>query len=200
MSVIDDQIATLHLFNEKVKELLELSFVKAVTDSNAGVKISGERQPDGSFTVRSAVRGPSVEAVKAFVLTFRFFIQDNESISLHNIAALYGSSNIDPQQRAYFQSARDSVNQLLSSPNYMNINYDGVTPTNRQVMEVFIYGGLAHANPQKYTTYKEWMSFPPAAAMLRVCFNTILGYILQALDYIKKVNEVTLQQLTNSSQ
>ena len=197
MTEVEDQIAALRLFNEKVNELLELSFVKAVTDPNAGFSLSGKRQEDGSFKMKSTVRGPSVEAVKAFVLTFRFFIQDNETISLRNIASLYDSKNIDPQQRAYFQSARNEVNKMLGAPNFLNLNYDGVTPTNRQVMDIFVYGGLAHANPEKYQTYKDWMSFPPAAVMLQSCFNTILGHILQALAYVQQVNETTLQQLTN---
>ena len=198
MSEIEDQISALRLFNEKVQELLELSFVKAVTDPQAGFSLSGKRQEDGSFKMESTVRGPSVEAVKAFVLTFQFFIQDNEKTSLYNIAVLYDSSNIDPQQRAYFQSARNEVNKMLDAPNFFNLNYDGVTPTNRQVMDVFVYGGLAHATPEKYKIYKDWMSFPPAAAILRTCFNTILGHILQALAYIQQVNEATLQQLTLS--
>src|SRR5215216_3065884 len=149
MTEVDDQIEALRLFNEKVNELLELSFVKAVTDPNAGFSLSGKRQEDGSFKMESTVRGPSVEAVKAFVLTFRFFIQDNETTSLRKIAVLYDSSNIDPQQRAHFQSARNEVNKMLDAPNFFNLNYDGVTPTNREVMDIFVYGGLAHANPEK---------------------------------------------------
>ena len=197
MTEVDDQISALRLFNEKVRELLELSFVKAVTYPNAGFSLSGERQEDGSFKMQSTIRGPSVEAVKAFVLTFRFFIQDNETTSLRNIASLYDSRNIDPQQRAHFQSARIEVNKMLDAPNFLNLNYNGVTPTNRQIMDVFVYGGLAHANPEKYKTYKDWMSFPPAAVMLQTCFNTILGHILQALAYIEQVNDTTLQQLNN---
>ena len=198
MTEVDDQIAALCLFNEKVRELLELSFVKAVTDPDAGFSISGERQADGSFKMSSTVRGPSVEAVKAFVLTLRFFIQDNETISLRNISALYDSGNIDPQQRAFFQSGRDAINRMLDSPNFFGFNYNGTTLTNRRVMDVFVYGGLAHANPEKYALFKEWMSFPPAAATLQACFNTVLGRILHALAYIEQVNEATLQQLTNA--
>lgn len=197
MSEVEDQISALSLFNEKVRELLELSFVKAITDPNAGFSLSGERQEDGSFKMRSTVRGPSIEAIKAFVLTFRFFIQDNETTSLRNIASLYDSSNIDAQQRAYFQSARNEVNKMLDSPNFFNLRYDNVTPTNRQIMNVFVYGGLAHANPEKYKTYKDWMCFPPVAAMLQACFNAILGNILHALAYIEQVNEITLEQLAN---
>lgn len=196
MSHLDGQTASLRLFNEKVRELFELSFVKAISEPNAGVKISGKRREDGSFEVTSEVRGPSKEAIKAFVLTFRFFIQDNEKASLHNISALYDASNIDPQQKAFFQSARIAINNLLDSPNFFNLSINGVIPTNREIMDVFIYGGFAHANSDKYERYKEWISFPSTAAMLQVCFNMILGHILRALDYIAQVNENTINQLS----
>ncbi len=198
MTEVEKQISALQLFNEKVRELLELSFVKAIADPSAGFCLSGERQKDGDFKILSTVKGPSTEAVKAFVLTFRFFVQDNETISLHNIASLYDSRNIDPQQRAHFQTTRNEINKMLDAPNIVNLNYNGVTPTNRHVMEVFVYGGLAHANPEKYSTYKEWMSFSPAAALMQACFNAILGNVLLALEHIEQINETTLQQLTNN--
>jgi hypothetical protein len=197
MTESEKQIAALRYFNEKVKELLESSFVKAVTTPNAGVTLEFEGREDGSGELRAKVRGPSHEAIKAFVLTLRFFIQDNETISLRNIASLYDAGNIDPQQKAYFNSARGAVNKLLDSPNLMNVSYNNNIPTNREVMEVFLYGGLAHANPPKVERFKEWMSFPPAAALLQNCFNIILGNVLRALDYIRLVNETTIQQLAN---
>lgn len=198
MSDLEDLIFTLKIFNEKVVELLDSGFVKSISDPNAGVSISGERQEDGSFKTRSMIRGPSNEAIKAFVLTFRFFIQNNEKTSLHNISTLYDSNIIDSNQKKLFQSAKTEINKYLDSPNPLNLTIYGNTPTNRQVMNVFVYGGLAHANPENYKTYKDWMSFPPTATLLQMCFNTILGNILQALDYIRQVNINTLQQLFNS--
>lgn len=198
MTNIEKQINALNLFNEKVRELFDLSFVKTITKPNSGFSLSGERKENGSFKMISTINGPSIEAIKAFVLTFRFFIQVNESISLRNIAEIYESNNIEHQQREFFNSARDSVNSMLNSPNLFNLKFNDSIPTNRRIMDVFVYGGLAHANPEKYKTYKEWMSFPPAAVILQTCFNSILGQILQALDYIEKVNENTIQQLKES--
>ena len=196
MTELDDQLSALKLFNEKVEELLALSFVKAVTLPNTGFSLSGKRQEDGKFTIHSEVRGPSVEAIKAFVLTFRFFIQDNETISLRKIANLYEATNIDPIQKAYFDSTRDNINNMLDSSNCMNLTYNGLTPTNREVMIVFIYGGLAHANPEKYQQYKEWMNFPPAAVVLQTCFTMILGHILGKLANIAEINKMTIALLT----
>jgi hypothetical protein len=196
MDSIDYQIETLRLFNEKVEELFNLSFVQAIINPKMGFNLSGERQTNGTFKLRSKIIGPSVEAIKAFVLTFRFFIQDNESISLHKIASIYDSTNIEDKQKEFFNSARNSVNEMLDSPNLFSLKINDSIPTNREILDTFIYGGLAHAHPEKYKLFKEWMNFPPTAVILQTCFNTILGQILQALDYIKNVNMTTIDQLS----
>jgi hypothetical protein len=159
------------------------------------VTISGQRKNDGSFELTSERRGPSQEAIDAFVLTFRFFIQDNERSSFRNIAAVYDTSNIENELKDRFESAREAVNKLLDSPNVLNINYNGVILVNREIMEVFIYGGLAHANNEKYKRYKEWMSFPPSAVLLQACFTIVLGGILQAIVYISNINRQAIEEL-----
>ncbi len=63
-------------------------------------------------------------------------------------------------------------------------------------MDVFVYCGLAHANPDKYKLYKEWMRISLTVDMLQACFSSILGHILDALASIEQVNKAILQQLT----
>jgi hypothetical protein len=192
---LDEQIASLQLFNEKTKELVELSFMQSLMSPNSGVTISGQLRDDGNYELRSEVRGPSKEATKAFVLTFRYFIQNNERISFENISNLYDTANVDSQLKNQFSSARKAVNDMLDAPNFMNLNYNSSVPTNREIMDVFIYGALAHANPQKYKLFREWMSFSPAAALFQSCFNIILGHVLEAIVYISQVNAKAIQQL-----
>jgi hypothetical protein len=191
----DNQIATLDLFNEKVKELLELSFIKASLYPNVGFSLKGKLRDDGKYQIETESKGPSDEAIKAFILTFRFFIQDNEKISLRNIAELYAASNIDPVQNKYFNSIRDTINNMLDLPNLININIDGDTPTNRKIMDVYVYGGLAHANPDKYRLYKKWTSYPPTSAMFQTCFTMILTNVLKMLVIISEINKMTIELL-----
>ncbi len=190
-----NQIAALKLFNEKTEELLELSFIKTLSNPDTGFTISGKRRDDGNYEMSSEIRGPSQEAIKAFVLTFRYFIQNNETISFKNVSEVYAAAKVDSGLKKQFNSARVAVNEMLDSPNFMNLTYNNIIPTNRQVMDTFIYGGLAHANPQKYQLYKEWMSYPPAAAIFQSCFNSILGHVLEAIIYISQVNEKAIQEL-----
>ena len=197
MTEIDDQIVALILFNEKVKQLLELSFVKVVTAPDASLSIKVERREDGSFDTLSTRKGPSIEAVESFLTTFGFFVQDNDTTFLHNLAALYEADNIDPQQRDDFRAARDEVDSILDSPSLFSLSYDATTPTNRQVMDIFVHGGLAHVSPEKYKVYRDWTSTVVIATIFQSCFNKILGRILRMLAYIAQVNETTILQLAS---
>lgn len=81
---------TLLLFNEKADKLEDLSFTKEL--ENSGVTISGKLgQP-----VQAQRHGPDDESIDAFVLTMRFFVQDNEITSFRNMADLYAHSQSIP--------------------------------------------------------------------------------------------------------
>lgn len=195
MTVANKQLAALRLFNEKTAELMELSFVQSLADPEAGFAIGIQRQEDGRYEVTSSVNGPTTEAVKAFVLTYRFFIQDNETTSFRNIARLYATADIDTELKDRFLSARSAINEMLDSPINLDFTYNGKRPTNRILMDVFIYGGLAHANPQKYETYKEWMGHPISNAIFRSSFTIVLGHVLNAIVYIARVNLMAIEQI-----
>ena len=78
-------VAALDLFNEKARKLEGLSFTRILASQKTGVTLSW-KEGDPVTIERS---GPDDEAIDAFVLTLRFFIQDNESTSLRNLANLY---------------------------------------------------------------------------------------------------------------
>lgn len=195
MTEIQKQIAALQLFNEKAEKLMQLSFIKALSAPNTGVTISGKRKDDGTFEVKSERRGPSPEAIDAFLFTFRFFIQDNERSSLRNIAAVYDAATIEQELKERFKSGRHAVNKLLDSPNLLNISYNDVRLTNREIMDVFIYGGLGHANLEKEKRFKEWMAFSPTAVTFEACFALILGHVLNAITWIAGVNREAIEEL-----
>ena len=62
-------------------------------------------------------------------------------------------------------------------------------------MEIFIYGGMAHANSAKKQLYDEWMSIPLARTLLENEFVSILTDVLNAIIYIRNVNEQAIAEL-----
>ncbi|MBI3413013.1 MAG: hypothetical protein HY051_02965 [Candidatus Aenigmarchaeota archaeon] len=106
-----DAASALKLFNEKAKKLEGLSFTKMLAEQKTGVTLSGKQ--GHPLTIERS--GPGDEAIDAFVLTLRFFVQDNESISLRNFAHLYAGLPVDQELIDNFNAARDALNSFLDN-------------------------------------------------------------------------------------
>jgi hypothetical protein len=192
---ISKAISALELFNEKARKLASSSFVRDMQGNDVGVRISGIRKDDGSFAIKSVRKGPSAESIDAFALTLRFFLQNNESSSLANIAAIYEQYGFENGLLGRFNSARTAVNDLLEAPNDLGLKDGETYLTNQQIIEVYLYGDLAHGNAEKRATYKEWRSLPPFGLLTEAGFIRIGGQIFSAIIFISRVNEEAIGQL-----
>ena len=100
-------IKALQLFNEKADKLESLSFIKRLT--NSSVTISAKLgQP-----VQAQRLGPSNEEIDAFVLTIRFFVQDNDNISYRKMADLYSKLPVSTELAQKFDDTRTKTNAAL---------------------------------------------------------------------------------------
>jgi len=188
----------LQLFNEKAKKLEGLSFGRLIRRPDSGVTLSWNlNEATGKYDLRTEFRGPSAESADAFLLTLRFFIQDNERTSLRNLAAIYESDAIPPEVKARFDDARQKLNEYLDSPPSFEFSgFDGTAPlTRRRLLDVYLYGDLAHANPDKRLLHETWTQDPGAAAVMRNEFYLILESILRVVSYVRGLNEEVLQGL-----
>src|SRR5437879_6089579 len=81
---IQDDLALLGLYNERASELNDSSFLRDIRAGSGPIF----HLHSGPFR---AVREcePSTEAMKAFLLTFRLFIQDRDGLSFRAIAGLF---------------------------------------------------------------------------------------------------------------
>ena len=183
------------LFNEKAQKLQRLSFIQSMVQSDVGVSYSLQLRDDGNYDQYAERRGPDEEAIDAFVLTFRFFIQDNEKSSLRNMAECYEKALVSSKLKDTFAEVRNELNLYLDQPSFINFNYNGENFTRRKIMEIFIYGGMAHANSAKKQLYDEWMSIPLARTLLENEFVSILTDVLNAIIYIRNVNEQAIAEL-----
>jgi hypothetical protein len=185
----DEIISTLKLFNEKADKLRNSKFVaSAVADS--GVNLSWtEGQP-----AEVSRKGPDQENIDAFVLTLRFFLQDNEPISFRNLSTnIYSSSLISEEHRHQFERARSALNDFLDG-NTM-FNFGGII-TRRELMNVFIFGDLSHANWEKKEKFEEWMASSLVSPFFENEFVTVLFEILNIVLFVQKLNQQVLADLT----
>lgn len=141
------------LFNEKADKLARLSFLDKMNHPDSGVSMSFNAE-EGEF-IKEIRRGPEEEAIDAFVLTFRYFIQDNEATSFANMERFYLEAPLDSGLQQKFIAIRKEVNEYLNKPTNMKLNAE--TFTNRRLMEIFIFGGFSHANEEKRRVYKTLM-------------------------------------------
>jgi hypothetical protein len=181
----DDIEAALHaprLFNEKADKLESLRFTQyIITQRQIGLTVSYR---DGQLSVET--RWPAREAIDAFLLTYRFFVQDNEPTSLRRMAATYESL---PQLAAHSASVAGMRANLNASLDQLaSFLYKGRDVTRREVYEVFLWGGLAHANREKKSLYDEWATEPGIFAFLQLVFVSVVVEVLGAVLWMRRIN------------
>ncbi len=198
-------IRALELFNEKADKLRILSFVRSLETDNSGVQVTFH--PEGG--VSASRYGPDNEAVDAFVLTFRFFVQDNEPSSIRNTAnryrRLYQASLIPAELLGNFEDARNKLLNYLASntPLVLGSQDTNVRPraiTYQEVFDVFMWGGLAHANRQQKEQFDDWSkgSLQHFFPMLEDFFIGVLREYLRVIWYMRGQNARVLGELTSS--
>lgn len=105
--------------------------------------------------VTSDVEDFDQDEIDAFVLTYRLFTQKNDSISLARIAAIYSADWMPSEAKECFDSARQSVNDYLGSAATIMFGEHHVRVGD--IIDVIIYGGMAHTNTKKTEIFEEWM-------------------------------------------
>lgn len=181
-------VQTLTLFSEKVQRLDKLSFTKHLREGDVGFSFSVE---NGQATLQR--RGPSEEAIDAFVLTFRFFIQDNERISIRNIGKLYESLPVPVELKKLVTDGRAEINRFLDADSHIVDNAKRLT--NREIQDIYLYGGLAHANLDKKKIFDSWARSPMHLMALTTEFIGILTEVLNFLFWLDGVNKEALEHL-----
>jgi hypothetical protein len=183
-----DHIRVLKRFNEKVERLERLPFLKDASQGGAIVEWTRGIGWDGIYV------GPKEESLGSVALTLRFFIQNNEPTSLFNMGNLYQGLEIDVAIVDEFFGFRQQINTYLDSPSNFAIS-DERKLTHRDIMEIFVYGDLAHANKDCEATFKSvsQTSFFP---LFQADFTRTLGYIIKILIEIRHVNKKAIAELS----
>lgn len=169
---------TLQFFNKKVDELGNSSFLKN-WESQKILWDSLTSQLPSKFIL------PNDEETKAFILTLRFFCQNNEPISVANISKIYKSNLIAEELKLKFHFSRKALNTIL------DLNFRSSNLTNRDILDAFIYGNYAHSTKRdKYLelTKKHHLNF--------ASFYSVTNSFYIFLEQIKEINLSALKNLS----
>lgn len=192
-SEVDGAIATLQFFNEKVAKLMDLKFVAEITTQPGGAIVQYDRGKGWD----SVFVGPSDETVDPVVLTLRFFMQNNERTSIQNVRRLYDQYDTPSSLRTSFETLADNLNASLDQPTNVFVEVRQAL-TYRDVLNIFIYGSLTHANPRWNKTYTD-LRTTPFFPILQNDFVTTLAYFIRILSQMSRVNEQLLKHLRGTS-
>jgi len=181
MALQEQTVETMVLFIEKANKLTTSRFVQYINDNTKGIQVSWKRGGKPSVDWDA----PDGEAVDALVLTLRFFIQANERTSLRSMQNILSDPAISQYWRGRYEKVRDQLNEFLdSSPRQMQVGNGGPAFTRRETMEIFVYGGLAHANQQKRRIFEELKKDPFRFPMFEYNFVDTLNEIVNAVGYL----------------
>jgi len=192
MALYENDIKRLKLFNEKAERLSNSRFMQYILKEK---KVSFTIEAKKGGEVKTITVVPDQDSIDAFVLTFRFFIQNNERCSFGNLTKTYEKSFVPEKLRKEYFKTRKELNEYLDSPSSTNIKIEDEVLTRRRILDVFIYGGLAHATPKKKKVFDSWMNKPIISDLLKFEFVNILIGILSVIKYVEKLNEKLLKEL-----
>jgi hypothetical protein len=211
----DETRDALKLFVEKTQRLRSSRYVRWLLD-NRGTALLLSSKQEGGVTIQPT--RPDEDATAAFVLTFRFFVQQNEHSSFLWLANhALDDPGLSEQWKQGLVRIRGELSAWLDRPTHQNKPIvetvteggierehlvdvvDDVHLTNRDIMEIFLYGDLAHANPGKKETFDRWKANPIWFSLVQLEFDKVLMGILPAIWHVARLSNQELSSQSNPS-
>jgi len=189
-------IETLELFTEQANRLYNSKFVTwARTVDKIQIIMTADEKG-----AEVAVNWPEEDEINAFLLPFRFLIQDNERCSWNNISKLYEELEITPSYKESFLNSRKNLNEYLDSK-IVEFALHGKHYTHREVLDTFVYGYYAHSNKEKRKLFDEWKKNLFGFKNLEFFFiNTIVDISELTYRISETVNKPVINELKSSLQ
>lgn len=177
-----DLTERLRLFNSKVELLSQRSFFAHMISQPSNVQLRWDRESGWE----SAFSGPHDESIEASVLTIRQFMQNNDPISIRNVADAYVASGAPQDVLDQYQEVRGWLNEYLDRQSNISVSEDSRL-TNRQILEMFVYGGLGHSSEPHYSRYIGIMN-SPFAQLVKIIFVDVLSKFIGGITMLASVN------------
>lgn len=180
--------AALEGFVERADRVARSSYLqKVLSQGGTRVTFSWTRGAGGFYSDNL----PDEEARDALLLTARMFVQNNDPVSFGNMGKLDADAGISSGWKERVKDVRAVLNGYLDSPSAFEI--DGKKYTHREIFNVFLYGGLAHTDPQLSPVYKTWAANPLGFPMVNWEFHQVVIELLRAVEYLAEFTRMELK-------
>ncbi|MEK6909296.1 MAG: hypothetical protein AABX23_04560 [Nanoarchaeota archaeon] len=133
----DEIIAKFIEFNKEAQEIFDLSFKDKLNGSGVTIKWNALDK-----LLRTELRGPDDESIKAFCNDLRKFIQKNDSLKVEKLNLFYQSTIVCDKERKMFGKEMSDIDKFLKVSTNYSINIKNYT--NREILEIFLYGKFSH--------------------------------------------------------
>lgn len=189
------ELKLLAAFNEKVEKLERSRFSRRYRDEPPEVMMKFEEMKftdlgNGKFSLlgkaRSWVPEFDQDEIDAFVLTYRLLTQNNDRLSISNIAKVYAAEWMPREASARFSEARQSLNDTFDSASSIMIADSWFSV--KTIVDVVLYGGLAHSNEAKAEVFQSWNANPAFSGMMWVEFIAAMVEALRIFSYLRELN------------
>ena len=192
-------------FNEKVLHLENSRFYQRYKDEPPNLlmfmdqidKVESqhhESEPRVTLRVqgymRFSVENFDREETEAFVLTYRILTQQNDRYSVRRLADVYRSTWVEEDGSRAFEEGRSEINAILES--FTKIDFGDGAVSVRHLVDVLVYGALAHSDASKERQYKAWTENPTMAAAAWIEFMGALLSVMRIFRHMRDVNSTLL--------
>jgi ribosomal protein L30 len=139
--------------------------------------------------VRSMLEDFDQDELDAFVLSYRLFTQDNDPLSIGSLSRIYGSAWMPAEARQNFEEARKRLNEYLASK--ATVEFGDIKISIRDLVDIIVYGGLAHSNPRKAEIFESWEK-SGVMGFIWAEFFAYMRELMEVLEFMKRLNEQVL--------
>lgn len=177
----------LDLFDEKYNRLNSSNLIKFMNNPNWKSKFYYTPNND-SESIR-----PDIEYLESYSLNLRFFIQDNEPISLNNFSKFYDTYCQDKESKEEFQELRSKLNAELDKS--CSFLFNGTELTYRDIFLGFMYSKLVHSKAEKHIDFQNLIKTQFGEYMALDFFLRCIETIHNILTKINNLNKFTFTNL-----
>ena len=185
-----EAISDLKLFNEKAALLLNSSFANAMLRNESAFMFSWK----AGENYEAILVGAEGESVDAAFLTLRMFLQNNDRISIANIANLYSQEQDLNPYRADFNNIRGQINSFLDRGN--GINFFGNNYSNKAAIELLLYGSKGHSNREKEQELKKLLDCSFTSNMFLHQVNSAAAALIRGIAALAEINNKALSSIS----